>query len=195
MRSTKLFLLSALLLALLCGCGRTAGASHPEWEESWVRLGDTLAAETPEGFTLEREDSLLAASGKWLVIWSDGAERKTVNASGEEGTAYDAEIFMLADLCQSEAQAERNVDEWIAREREFYECSEVRTLTSGGQSFRAMELRALSAENPYARGACAFAVRDSAACSIEVVCAEDYDGDAWEILQSVLGGLHFGEGS
>ena len=184
------FLAAALLLA---GCAGSDGGRNPNWDESWVPIGADLAAETPDGFTLNESNDVLSISGLYYVTWTCGQGRGFVNSEDEEATVYDAQIYVLLKECADGAEAERNVDEWIAREKQSYETGEAERVTVASQEFQMLPLLNGNEANPYPHGTAAFAVRGQNAISVELVCSERFTGDSRAVLERFLAGFHYAE--
>lgn len=189
MKRFWIFLLLAALL--LTGCAQQD--AHPEWDEDWTRFDGLLAVQTPDGFYLREYNDTLSLGGIWYATWACGEERTVTNSEGDEASAYDAQIYLLAAECESEQAAARSIADWISRETESYETEEAAELTAAGQRFQRLCLLSGSAENPYTHGAAAFAARGKIALSAELLCAEGFDCDAQAILEAFLSGIHYGE--
>lgn len=188
----KSWILLVVIALLLTGCGHQD--RHPEWNEDWLRFGDLLAAEAPEGFYLGEYNDTLSLGGIWYAAFNCGREPKPyVNAEGEDAEVYDAQIFLLVEECESEAAARAELAGWIEREAQSYETDGAAERRIGDQSYQAMTLKAAKADNPYSHGAAAFAARGNLAISAELLCSEDFAGEAQTILEQFLSGIHYGE--
>lgn len=187
----KVWLLLAALALLLTGCGRQD--KHPEWPEDWTRFGELMAVEAPENFAPGEFNDALSVNGIWYATWICGEPRTVQTAESEEATAYDAQIYLLIMECGSEDEAKASITDWIARESQNYEAGDSYGFSAAGQHFSGLPLLAGSADNPYSRGAAAFAVRGDLAISAELLCADSFSGDAQAILERFLSGIHYGE--
>lgn len=188
----KAWILLLALALLLTGCGQQKDL-HPDWDEDWTRFENLLAAETPEGWLLYEYNPTLSMGGIWYAAWARGEERMLTNAEGEEAAVYDAQIFLLAVECAGEDEAKANIADWLDREAQSYQTGEGFERSVAGQSYTILPLNAAKADNPYAHGAAAFAARGDLALSVEVLCAEGFEGEAQTILEQFLGGIHYGE--
>ena len=181
-----------ILALLLAGCGEQD--LHPDWPKEWTRFGNLLAVEMPEGFTLGEYNDALSPDGIWYAMFNCGDEPMTLSrGEDEELLYYDAQIFLVLKECDSEEQALANVRDWEKREAEHYELGESRELDAAGQRFTCYPLLSAGDDNPYSRGAAAFAVRGSLAFSVECMCTPDFAGDPQLIAEQFLSGFHYGE--
>lgn len=179
-----------LALLLLVGCAPRED-KHPEWGADLVRIGADMAAQTPEGFTLQESNDALAPGGIYYVSWSRGEGRTILNAEGKEATAYDAQLFVLLKECADEGAAQGDVSGWMEREGQNYELGEAREQIENGQSFTVLPLLSAKGDNPYDRGVAAFGVRNNCAVSVELLCADGFSEDTTIVLTSFLQGLHY----
>lgn len=192
--------LAALSLAAAVAVA-LAGCTVPEpdrealgWEEDWVAMGDILAAEGPEGFTLQEEVNNLSGYGFHYAIWSRGEQRTYENAAGKEAPYYDVEVYLLVHSCKNETAAANMLLEWEARERLAYECGENTAAEGGGRSFTVVPMLApLEGTVPYSRGLAALCAVGNYAVSVEVLCREGYECDTEKILTDFLSTLHYND--
>lgn len=181
-RTMVLLLLAALLLT---GC---APDPHPEWD-SLVRADNLLAAQTPEGFTLNESKGALSLNGVYYFTWSKGDGTKVTNAQGDEATVYDCQIYLLAAQCADLETAKKHIAEWSAREETNYEMTQAETVEVGRTSYDCMLLSPKKDGSPFTAGAAAFAATDTAAVSVEIFSANGFEGDLSEILRTFLSGI------
>ncbi len=180
-----------LLLAMfvLIGCTVREEKEHPDWDASWFALGDLIAAETPEGFTLNESNDVLSIAGLYYATWTAGQGEPITNAQGKDAVLYDAQIYLLVKECESAEDAETDIADWMQRETGAYETVKS-TVTAAGHSYTALELVRAKNENPYHHGAAAFGVIGTNAVSAELLCREGWDGDVITVLTEFLNGLH-----
>lgn len=181
-----------LLAVLLAACGRKEDP-HPEWEASWIRVGDHLAVQIPEGFAEDEYNDTLSLSGIYYLSLKSGEAVSATNADNEEATVYDAQIFLLVKENGNGDAAKREMENWIEREKENYRTGEEKTKEAGGQTYRFLPLLSTEKNNPYTHGAAAFFVRGPLAVSVELVSRESFDMDTEAVLEDFLNGLHFAE--
>ena len=190
----RMWMLLLVIALLLAGC---AGAEapedpHPDWPSDWFRVCPELGVETPEGFAFNESNDVMAMSGLYYATWAAGEGRDITNPQGREATVYDAQLYVLVKENETAAQSEADVADWLDREAGAYETGEVREPEAAGQSWRLLPLTAPKSDNPYHHGAAAFAVWGSRAVSVELLCAEDWQGDAEAVLETFLKGFHYG---
>ena len=184
----------ALLLAimLLQGCATGQGSTLPAgWDESWTRLGTYLGVEPMEGFRLDENNDALAVSGLYYATWVTGPARDHTNDEGEAAKVYDAQIYVLVQVCRSEAAAATQIGAWIARESQSYTTDAQISYPCGDQTFDLLPLLTAKNENPYTHGMAAFASRGQLAICVELLCAEDYAGEPQAVIEAFLGGFHY----
>ena len=189
MKRYILLVLSPFLLLTACS------AKGPDfealgWEEDWTAVGDLLAAEPMEGFTPE-EGGALDASGLWYAAWSAGEKGE----SEDFGTHYGAEIFLLVQECETEAEAESAVEAWSGYERASFTRGEAAAREYAGQTYEVALLTPVpeAGGSPYHDGAEAFAVRGKLAISVELLCQESFQAGREAVLARFLSGLHYND--
>ena len=189
-RAISLALLAALLLT---GCAAQTGPTNEElgWDEDWVRVGTLLGVEPMDAFTLSENIDAMGIYGLYYATWVTGEARDYTNADGEESRLYDAQIYVLLQRSKSADEAQTALEDWIGLERENYEAGETLTETFAGQKFDLFSLLRSAEDNPYTRGAAAFAVRDNWAVSVELLCQDSFEGDAQTCLTEFLSGFHY----
>ena len=162
------------------------------WDESWTMLGSALGVEEPgAGFTLLDNNSVLTANDTYLASWASGEPSPYVNADGDDADLYEAQLYLLLVGCKDAENAAAAQSEWIAREDQTYSVLETRTETHNGQDYLILTYEVTSDDNPYARGATAFATYQNYALTAELTCLDSYAGDAAAILGSFLDGFHY----
>ena len=186
-------ILALVLLAALLLSGCSAAEGNPEWDESWIPLGEAAAIEPMEGFSLYETNDTLSPYGLYYATWACGEERDYVNQEGENAKIFDAQIYVLLEQCGDGEEAAREVESWIDREKQTYTCGEEKNETFAGQEFRLLPLLSGKEGNPYSFGIGAFARRGECAVSVELVCSERFAEDPEAVLARFLNGFHYSE--
>lgn len=187
----KLIPLILVLSLVLCGCG---GESLPaDWDETWTVIAPFLAAEPMEDFAFGESDDILGLSGVYYATWTNGDKRDFTNAEGEETVIFDAQIYVVAQECRTEEDAQRNVAAWSAREKQNYRIGEEFGITLNGRDYIMLTMLSGKAGNPYGFGAAAFTVSGSNALCVELVCSDSFTGNPQAVLEAFINGLHFSE--
>lgn len=189
MKRIGIILLAAVLI--LTGCAGASGRRNPDWDESWVTVGDILAIEPLDGFTLNESNDVLSISGLYYTTLTSGEGQSFVRDDGKEATVYDAQIYILLKACSDAEEAAREIDDWIVREQQAYESGDLESLTVGVQTYQILPLINGQASNPYPFGTAAFAVQGQNAISVELVCSERFSGDTRALMEQFLSGFHF----
>lgn len=189
----RIFTLLLLAALALTGCSGAPSQFHPEWDESWVRIGEAIGVEPVEGFSLNESNDLLSLSGLYYATWTCGDGQELVNADGENATVYDAQIYVLLEECRSAEDAAQEVEAWIAREKQSYVSGETEKRTIGAQEFSVLPLLSGKGGNPYSYGIAAFAARGENAISVELVCSDRFAGDPQTVLTQFVTGFHYSE--
>ena len=192
MKRILIFVLALALLLAGCAGAEAPEDPHPDWPERWFRVHPELGVEPPSGFRFNESNDVMAMSGLYYATWTAGEGRDITNPQGREAKVYDAQFYVLVKENDSTAEAQADVADWLEREAASYETGPVRTLTAAGQSWRLLPLTAPKSENPYHHGSAAFAVWGSRAFSVELLCAEDWTGDAEAALEAFLNSFHYG---
>lgn len=187
----RIFILLLFVTFALTGCSGASGQRHPEWDESWVRIGETVGVEPVEGFSLNESNDVLSLSGLYYATWTCGDGQEFVNADGENATVYDAQIYVLLEECSGTEAAAQEVASWIAQEKQSYKAGDTETRTFGAQAFDVLPLRSGKEGNPYGYGIAAFAVWEENAISVELVCSDRFAGDPQAVLTQFLTGFHY----
>lgn len=176
---------------IFAACGREYVDPHPDWPEDWIRLGDYLGVEMPEGFDFNDGKDVFAAVGLCYATWTSGEERDVINEDGDEAKAYDAQIYLLVKECDSVGRAKADVEAWMTREKSVYSAGEDRSESFAGQAFTLFSLDKARETNPYQKGYAAFALRENLILSVELLAKESFEGDLQQIMSDFLSGLHY----
>lgn len=195
MKRWALWPLAGLLCLALAGCGVALppeqAADGQEWSEDWVTVGQLVGVDTPDGMVHRENNEALSANGMYYATWSIGEGAPYTNEDGEEAQVYDAQVYLLLGGCDSEELAEDTAAQWRDMAALQYDIGETETQTHNGQEFTVITYTFDSQTNPYARGASAYGVYRNFALDVELICREDFDGDAAQLLAQFLDRCHY----
>lgn len=187
----RIWIFALLAALMLTGCSSAEQDLPPGWDKNWVLIADYIGVEPLDGFTLNESNDLLSVSGLYYATWTSGDGQDFVNSDGKEAIVYNAQVYVLLEECRSADAAKKAVETWITREKQSYETGDADTKSLGGQDFEVLPLISGSEGNPYTHGTAAFAARDEWAISVELVCADNFEGNSQEILEQFLAGFHY----
>lgn len=181
----------SIFCLLLSGCGAALpekAADGTAWSEDWITLGNIMGVENIEGLTVERNEDVLAAEGMYYVVWTGGSSINYTNAEGNEVSAHELEIHLVAEENKSSDAAAAHAEAWKQLTDERYPDSEKREAQYAGQSF---EVCTYSVSVPAAQGASATGLRGINAIRVDVIALDSYSGDAAQILADFLSHCHY----
>lgn len=187
----KMLFLILILSLLLVGCGSVSPPA--DWDESWTVIAPFLAAEPMEDFTFGESDDILGLSGVYYATWTNGDARPFTNAKGEETVIFNSQIYVVAQECRTEEDAQQNIAAWKAREKQNYQILEEFGITLNGRDYIMLTMTSGSEGNPYGFGSAAFTVSGSNAICLELVCSDTFTGSPQALLEEFINGLHFSE--
>ncbi|MBE6921596.1 MAG: hypothetical protein E7465_00245 [Ruminococcaceae bacterium] len=179
------------LCLLLAGCGSVSPPA--DWDESWTVIAPFLAAEPMEDFTFGESDDILGLSGVYYATWTNGDARPFTNAKGEETVIFSSQIYVVAQECRTESDAQQNIAAWKAREKQNYQILEEFGITLNDRDYIMLTMTSGSEGNPYSFGAAAFTVSGTNAICLELVCSDTFTGSPQALLEEFINGLHFSE--
>ena len=186
----KYISLLILLCLLFTGC---SSEGPTEWQEDWVEIAPFLAAEPVEGFTFGESADTFGLGGVYYATWTNGDPRDYVNADGESTYVFNSQIYVIAQEFRTEAEAKNALAQWMAREKQSYECDTERTLSINGRDYTLLPLLSGSETNPYRFGCAAFTTQGTNTVCVELVCSDTFTADSQAVLELFLGGLHYSE--
>jgi len=187
----KLIPLIFVLSLVFCGCG--SSAKHPDWAGDWTVIAPFLASEGMEDFTFGESADTLGLGGVYYATWTNGDKRDFINAEGESTVIFNSQIYVVAEECRTEADAEQSLTAWMAREGQNYSCGETYELTVEGQTYTILPMLEGKAGNPYPFGCAAFTRFGTNAVCVELVCSDTFTGGPGYVLEMFLYSLHYHE--
>ena len=186
----KVFALIFALSLVLTGCG---GAKSPAWADGMTVIAPFLASEGTEDFTFGESADTLGLGGVYYATWTNGDQRDFTNAAGESTVIFNSQIYVVAEECRTEADAEQSLTAWMAREGQNYSCGETYELTVEGQTYTILPMLEGKAGNPYPFGCAAFTRFGTNAVCVELVCSDTFTAEPQSVLEQFLNSLHFAE--
>lgn len=187
----KLIPLILILSLLLCGCG--SGVKNADWAGSRKVIAPFLSSEGTEDFTFGESADTLGLGGVYYATWTNGEQRDFTNADGESTVIFNAQIYVVAEECRTEADAEQSLTVWMAREQQNYSCGETYEVTVNGQTYTLLPMTEGREGNPYPFGCAAFTRFGTNAVCVELVCSDTFAGSPGNVLEAFLNGLYYHE--
>lgn len=178
-----------ILCLMLSACGNALPEKTVDgeaWSQDWTTLGDLMGVEPMDGWTVRRNEDVLAAEGTFYASWTQGEAVSYTNEDGDEITTYDAQIHLVVMEHSTSAEAEETAAQWQALAAERYANREEATAEYAGQSFRIAAYPFPQGSGPASLGASATGVRGSAAIQVDVVTLEDYPQEPLDVMADFL---------
>ena len=195
MKKTAITLISGVLCLCLSGCGAVLlpekAADGLDWDKSWVTVGSIVGVDTPDGMEPQENNEALEAQGMSYATWSIGEAVPFTNEDGDEAQLFDAQVYLLLSGSKSAELAGNTLAQWQEMARQQYIIEGTQTQTHNGQEFTVITYTFDSETNPYSRGASAYGAYRNYAVSVELVCRQDFDGDAAQLLARFLDRCHY----
>lgn len=190
------FLCTLILCLMLSACGAKLpekAADGTAWGEDWTTLGDFLGVEPMDGWTVQRNEDVLAAEGTFYASWTRGEAIPYTNGNGDEVTTYDAQIHLVVMELNTSAEAEETAAQWQSLAEERYPNMEQSSEEYAGQSFEITVYPFPEGSGPASQGASATGIRGNRAIRVDVVTLEDYAEKPVDVLADFLERCHYAE--
>lgn len=193
----KAAILCTLILCLMLSA---CGAKLPEktadgaaWGKDWTTIGSVLGVEPMDGWTVQRNEDVLAAEGTFYASWTKGEAISYTNENGDKVTTYDAQIHLVVMELETAADAEKTAAQWLALAEERYPDMEKSNGEYAGQSFQIAVFSFPQGSGPASKGASATGIRGNLAIQVDVVTLEDFSQEPLEVLADFLERCHYAQ--
>lgn len=193
----KTFLLWTLMICLMLSA---CGAKLPEktadgapWDKDWTTIGDFMGVEPSAGWTLQRNEDVLAAEGTFYTSWTQGEAFTYTNEDGDEVTTYDAQIHLVAVELGTSSDAEQTAAQWQELTQERYTNMEETTAEYAGQTFQVSAYLFPAGTGPDSRGASATGIRGNWAIRVDAATLEGFSAEPMDVLEDFLERCHYAE--
>lgn len=183
-------------ILILCLTLSACGAKVPEktadgeaWGGDWTTIGAFLGVEPMEGWTVQRNEDVLAAEGTFYASWTKGQALSYTNENDDRITTYDAQIHLVVMELDTPEDAEQTAAQWQSLARERY--SNMEESTDG--SFQITTYSFPAGSGPASNGASAKGIRGSRAIRVDVAVLADFPEEAMDVLTDFLEHCHYAQ--
>lgn len=193
MRKTAIVCILFLCLTL-SACGAKApekAADGAPWGKDWTTIGAFLGVEPMEGWTVRRNEDVLAAEGTFYAFWTRGEAISYTNENCDEATTYDAQIHLVVMELDTPEDAEQTAAQWQSLARERYPDIEESNGEYAGQTYKIAVYPFSDGSCPDSRGASATGIRGSRAIRVDVAVLADFPEEAADVLTDFLEHCHY----
>lgn len=190
------FVCTLILCLMLSACGAKLpekAADGTAWGEDWTTIGSALGVEPMDGWTVQRNEDVLAAEGTFYASWTKGEAISYTNENGDEVTTYDAQIHLVVMELETAADAEEAAAQWQSLAKERYPDMEKSNGEYAGQSFEIAVFSFPVGSGPASRRASATGIRGNLAIQVDVVTLEDFSQEPLEVLADFLEHCHYAQ--
>lgn len=183
-------------ILILCLTLSACGAKVPEktadgeaWGGDWTTIGAFLGVEPMEGWTVQRNEDVLAAEGTFYTSWTRGEAISYTSENGDEVTTYDAQIHLVVMELDTPEDAEQTAAQWQSLARERY--PDMKESTDG--SFQITTYSFPAGSGPASNGASATGIRGSRTIRVDVAVLADFPEEAMDVLTDFLEHCHYAQ--
>lgn len=168
-------------------------ADGAAWGKDWTTIGSVLGVEPMDGWTVQRNEDVLAAEGTFYASWTKGEAISYTNENGDKVTTYDAQIHLVVMELETAADAEKTATQWQSLAEERYPDMEKSTGEYAGQSYEIAVYPFPQGSGPASKGASATGIRGNLAIQVDVVTLEDFSQEPLEVLADFLEHCHYAQ--
>lgn len=183
-------------ILILCLTLSACGAKVPEktadgeaWGGDWTTIGAFLGVEPMEGWTVQRNEDVLAAEGTFYTSWTRDEAISYTSENGDEVTTYDAQIHLVVMELDTPEDAEQTAAQWQSLARERY--SNMEESTDG--PFQITTYSFPAGSGPASNGGSATGIRGSRAIRVDVAVLADFPEEAMDVLTDFLEHCHYAQ--
>lgn len=181
-------------ILLLCLTLSACGAEAPEktaggeaWGRDWTTIGAFLGVEPMDGWTVQRNEDVLAAEGTFYASWTKGEAKSDTGENGGEITTYEAQIHLVVMELDTPENAAQTAAQWQSLARERYPDLE----ESNDGSFQITTYSFPNGSGSDSKGASATGTRGSRAIRVDVVTRESFPQEPLAVLTNFLDHCHY----
>lgn len=193
----KTALVCTLIFCLmLSACGNQVPEKTAEgeaWGEDWTTLGSFLGVEPMDGWTVRRNEDVLAAEGTFYTSWTKGEAISYTNENGDEVTTYDVQIHLVVQEFEIPGDAELTAALWQSLAEERYPNMEASNGEYAGQAFEITAYPLPDDSGPASLGASATGIRGNRAIRVDVVTLESFPEAPSDVLADFLEHCHYAQ--
>lgn len=185
---------TVILCLMMSACGNKLPektADGAAWNQDWTTIGEIMGVEPRDGWTVQRNEDVLAAEGTFYASWTQGEAFSYTNENGDEITTYDAQIHLVVMELETSADAEETAAQWQLLASERYTNMEESTAQYAGQSFRISTYPFPDGSGPASLGASATGIRGNLAIRVDVATLESFSEEPLDILADFLEHCHY----
>ena len=192
----NIIILILCLLSFMAGCSSppTETMNGQEWQEDWIKMGTGIGVDASESLVLLDNKEALAADGLYYAAWGTGSSSPYENSEGDTVDLYDAQLYLLVNEADTEDNAEKNCQTWLASAEDNYEVLTKDTITCNGQPYTIITYNCIGEDTPYDHGVSALGVCGETAVCAELTCVKGCSEDLTQLLTEFLNGCHYRAG-
>lgn len=185
-----------ILCLMLSACGNKLPektADGAAWSKDWTTIGSALGVEPMDGWTVQRNEDVLAAEGTFYASWTKGEAISYTNENGDKVITYDAQIHLVVMELETAADAEKTAAQWQSLARERYPDIEESNREYAGQTYQIAVYPFPDGSGPDSRGASATGIRGNRAIRVDVALLADFPEEAVDVLTDFLEHCHYAQ--
>ena len=191
MKKRGIFALILALSLMLTGCmtggmiaaPQTAADGTP-WDSEWVNMAGKVGVERPAGFQLLTTNGTLDGQTIHYATWVRGEQTEI----DKNTYIYEGQVYLMTELCESEAAAESTVEEWHGKFAGFSVTGR-ETVTVEGNEFEVLSYDCT--DSHFARGITAIWRYGDMVLVADIASADTLELDLKATMTAFLAGFHY----